>query len=208
MLVREVMTTRPVTVTPEASTKDALRLLDHHSITAMPVVDPDGVVIGVVSEADLVRDALPPDPRAHLLPTTGERASSGARVEDVMTRHPVTVRGDLDLAEATELIISTAVKSVPVVEGSRLVGMISRRDVVHALARSDTDVESQLDDLYRTLGVDWTVEVHDGAVTVEGPVGAKARSLAETAAGTVPGVVSVTVVEGGPRARRTTQRHS
>ena len=95
-------------------------------------------------------------------------------------------------------------KSVPVVEGSRLVGMISRRDVVHALARADTDVESQLDDLYRTLGVDWTVEVHDGAVTVEGPVGAKARALAETAAGTVPGVVSVTVVEGGPPARRTT----
>ena len=76
MLVREVMTTRPVTVTPEASTKDALRLLDRHSITAMPVVDPDGVVIGVVSEADLVRDALPPDPRAHMLPATGEREIS------------------------------------------------------------------------------------------------------------------------------------
>jgi CBS domain-containing protein len=204
VLVREVMTTSPVTVTPEASTKDALRLLDRHSITSMPVVDPDGVVIGVVSEADLVRDALAPDPRAHMLPMAGERETARSRVEDVMTRHPVTVRGDLDLAEATELIISTAVKSVPVVDGSRLVGMISRRDVVHALARADTDVESQLDDLYRTLGVDWTVEVHDGAVTVEGPVGANARALAETAAGTVPGVVSVTVVEGVPPARRTT----
>ena len=95
MLVREVMTTSPVTVTPEASTKDALRLLDRHSITSMPVVDPDGCSDRVVSEADLVRDALAPDPRAHMLPMTGERETARSRVEDVMTRHPVTVRGDL-----------------------------------------------------------------------------------------------------------------
>ena len=90
MLVREVMTTSPVTVTPEASTKDALRLLDRHSITSMPVVDPDGVVIGVVSEADLVRDALPPDPRAHMLPMTGERETvsfSGRGRDDAASRH-------------------------------------------------------------------------------------------------------------------------
>jgi CBS domain-containing protein len=202
VLVREVMTPRPVTVTPETSTKDALRLLDRHSITAMPVVGPGGVVIGVISEADLVRDALPADPRAHMLPDTAEQENSSTCVGDVMTRHPVTVRGDLDLSEATDLITSTAVKSVPVVDGSRLVGMLSRRDVVHALARTDSDIEGQLDDLYRTLGVDWTVDVRDGAVTVEGPVDAKSRALAQTAAGTIPGVMSVTVVERPPELRR------
>jgi CBS domain-containing protein len=155
-------------------------------------------LVGVVSEADLLRDALPPDSRAHMLPVPDERHHQAQRVEDVMTRHPVTVRADLDLAEATELIISTTVKSVPVVEGSRLVGMVSRRDVVHALARSDADIAAELDELYHTLGVDWLVEVQDGEVTVEGPVGSKARSLAETAAGTVPGVMSVTVVPEGP----------
>jgi osmotically-inducible protein OsmY len=80
--------------------------------------------------------------------------------------------------------------------------MVSRRDVVHALARSDADIAAELDELYHTLGVDWLVEVQDGEVTVEGPVGSKARSLAETAAGTVPGVMSVTVVpEGTDRGR-------
>lgn len=194
MLVREVMTREPVTVTPDTPTKEALRLLDRHSITSMPVVDDNGSVVGVVSEADLVRDALPTDSRTHLLPVPDERQHRAQRVDEVMSPHPVTVPADLDLAEATELILSTAVKSVPVVEGARLVGMVSRRDVVHALARSDTDIATQLDELYRTLGVDWLVEVQDGEVTVEGPVGAKARSLAETAAGTVPGVMSVTVV--------------
>ncbi len=114
-----------------------------------------------------------------------------------MTRHPVTVGPDIDLAEATELFISTGVKSVPVIEGSRLVGIVSRRDVVHTLARSDADIAAQLGELFRSLGVDWLPEVHDGDVTVKGPVGAKARSLAETAADTVPGVMTVTIVAAG-----------
>lgn len=194
MLVHEVMTREPVTVSPATSTKDALILLDRHSITSMPVVDAGGAVVGVVSEADLVRDALAPDPRAHLLTVSDERHHQAQRVEDVMTRHPVTVPADLDLAEATELIISTAVKSVPVVQDARLVGMVSRRDVVHALARSDADIAAQVGELYRSLDVDWLVDVQDGDVTVDGPVGAQARALAVTAAGTVPGVMSVTVV--------------
>ena len=196
MLVHEVMTRQPITVTPNTTIKDALRLLDQHSITSMPVVDKGGAIVGVVSEADLIRDVLPPDSRAHMLPAAQEWHGHARLVEDVMTRHPVTVRGDLDLAEAIELITSTSVKSVPVVDGAHVVGILSRRDVVHALARTDAEIASQLDDLYRTMGVDWLVEVQDGDVTVEGPVDAKGRALAETAAHTVPGVMSVTVVEG------------
>ncbi len=63
-------------------------------------------------------------------------------VRDVLTRHPVTVHEDLDLAEATEMILGPTVKIVPVVDGSRLVGMVSRRDVVHALARTVPGVMS------------------------------------------------------------------
>lgn len=194
MLVREVMTRRPITVAPDASTREALLLLDRHSITSMPVLGEDGTLVGVVSEADLVHDALPPDSRAHLLPVADGRSARARRVEDVMTRDVVTVRAELDLAEATELIISKGVKSVPVVDGSRLVGMVSRRDVVHALARSDVDIASDLEELFGTLEVHWTVDVQDGEVTVDGPVGTNARSLAETATGTVPGVRSITIL--------------
>jgi CBS domain-containing protein len=197
MLVREVMNTGPVTVRPETAVKEALRLLDAHAITSMPVVQQDGRIVGVVSEADLVRDSLPQDGRTHLLPVAGDpslrvRASTTA---EVMNRHPVTVAGDLDLAEAVDLMTSTSVKSVPVVDDAdRVVGMLSRRDVVHLLARSDDVVSRELGALLDSLDVDWVVEVHDGVVTVDGPVGDPQRALATTVAATVPGVMSVTVL--------------
>ena len=71
--------------------------------------------------------------------------------------------------------------------------MLSRRDIVHLLARSDADVEREIDDLYRRLGVTWLVDVSDGLVTVTGPVDEKDRALAVSAASTVAGVVHVRV---------------
>jgi CBS domain-containing protein len=197
MLVREVMTTEPVTVDPDTATKMALCMLDEHAITSMPVVQ-DGRIVGVVSEADLVRDAVPRDGRTQLLPTVDDPSPqlSSSRVVDVMNHHPLTVEANLDLADAVDLMTSTAVKSVPVVDrAERLVGMLSRRDVVHLLARGDNLISQQLDALNSSLGVDWLVDVRDGVVTVEGPVGDKERALAKTAAATVPGVLSVTVLE-------------
>ncbi len=199
MWVRDVMTADPVTVRPDSSTKEALRRLDEHSITSLPVVAAGGRLVGVVSEADLVRDSVRPDPRAHLR-TVGDDAvlPHATRVEEVMNHHPVTVHGDLDLADAVEMITTTTVKSLPVVDDDgHVVGMLSRRDVVHVLARSDQRIAQQLDALFVELGVDWLVDVEDGVVTVEGAVGPKARALAQTAAGTVPGVVEVRVVENG-----------
>jgi CBS domain-containing protein len=197
MLVREAMSTEPVTVRPDTPTKVALRMLDERAITSMPVVQ-DGRIVGVVSEADLLRDVLPRDGRTHLLPLQDDvpRQAPSAWVFDVMNRHPLTVDANLDLADAVDLMTSTAVKSVPVVDrAERVVGMLSRRDVVHLLARDDDLISRELDALNTSLGVDWLVDVLDGAVTVDGPLGAKERALAVTAATTVPGVLSVTVLE-------------
>ncbi len=123
MLVREVMTTGPVTVRPEATTKVALRMLDGHAITSMPVVQ-NGRIVGVVSEADLLRDAVPRDGRTHLLPTEDDasRQAPASCVLDVMNHHPLTVDANLDLADAVDLMTSTAVKSVPVVDGAERCG--------------------------------------------------------------------------------------
>jgi CBS domain-containing protein len=195
MLVREVMTQWPITVHPETPTREALRRLDEHTITSMPVVGPDGRIVGVVSEADLVRDAVADDPRSHLDISHG---SSGAvvhtTVAEVMNHHPMTVAPHADVAEAVDLMTSTAVKSVPVVDdGLHVLGMLSRRDVVHMLARADERLEREVDELCRAIGMDWTVEVQDGLVTVDGPVGDRARALAESLAVTVPGVSGVRV---------------
>ena len=175
-----------------------MRLLDVHSITSMPVVEPTGRIVGVVSEADLVRNCVHPDGRAHLIPVAADVPPSGqpSTTADVMDRHPATVKGDLDLADAVDLMSSASVKSVPVVDwADRVVGMLSRRDVVHLLARDDELISHELETLLGIIGVDWLAEVRDGAVTVDGPVGVKEWSLAATAAWTVAGVMSVTVLE-------------
>jgi CBS domain-containing protein len=196
MLVHELMTPSPVTVPPATPVKRALGLLDSHAITSMPVVDADGRVVGVVSEADLLREAVAHDPRAHMMPSGEPPPEPPGTVEDVMSRHPLTVTADTDIADAVELLTSSAVKSVPVVDDrGRTVGMLSRHDVVHVLARTDERIEAELDELFRELGVTWSVTVDEGRATVEGVAGAQARALAETAAATVAGVRSVHVVE-------------
>src|SRR5687767_3823774 len=109
MLVFEVMTQEPVTVRPDTRIKTALALLAEHRVTALPVVTTAGKVCGVVSEADLIRELLPRDPRAYEIPPVDDR-SRPATVQDVMTPHPVTVHPETDLVEAVELLTSTMVK--------------------------------------------------------------------------------------------------
>ena len=197
MLVREVMTRRPITTHPRTTTKEALRLLDEHEITSMAVVDGERRIVGVVSEADLLRESLPADARAHMiLPDEELRQDRPRTVGEVMNRHPVAVHGEVDLAEAVDLMTSTAVKSLPVLDDRRrVVGMVSRRDVVHLLARDDDQVERELDNLYREAGLDWLVRVENGVATVEGPQDPKSRSMAESLAATVPGVTGVHILE-------------
>ncbi|GAA1479094.1 CBS domain-containing protein [Nocardioides aestuarii] len=189
MLVREVMTHGPVTVRPFTTVKQALRVLAEHRVTVLPVLRGDRVV-GVVSEADLVRDLLTPDPRAHAIPPD-EAPDRPRVVEDVMSTHVLTTRPETDLAEAVELLTSSSAKCLPVVDHhDRLRGVLSRSDVVRLLARDDDRIEAEVDELLRSSGLPgWLVEVHDGQVALEGPVGG--AEVARLLAGTVPGVLEV-----------------
>lgn len=189
------MTSKPVTVHPDTPVKDALALLDQHSITMLPVVSGDGVLVGVLSEADLLVGRILPDARATLILHTTERADDGREtVGSLMTSLALTVSEETDVAEVTKVMTSTGVKSLPVVDGSRrLVGIVSRRDIVRTMARSDTEIEQQLTALFRSLELDWRVAVDDGHVRVSGPLVAKDRSLALAAVSTVAGVVDVRI---------------
>ncbi|MGZ4483363.1 MAG: CBS domain-containing protein [Nocardioidaceae bacterium] len=204
MLVREVMTPDPITVRADTTVKAALALLDEHSITLLPVLSPAGLIVGVVGEADLIRDVVHPDARASLLPTRPEPTTQPPHiVSEVMNPRTLTVHGDTDLAEAADLMTGTTVKSLPVVDDHHhVVGMVSRRDIVRVLARSDGVVEQEVDALLHDLGVDWLAEVRDGVVTVTGPTDTKDRALAMTVASTVPGVVAVTITDEPGSARQ------
>lgn len=191
MLVRDVMTSPAITVRDTAAVKDATILLDRHAIAALPVVDHDGRLVGVVSEADVIRDLVLPDQRVRENLVTMDDQPRVSRVVDVMSAHVLTATSDTELAEAVELITSTAVKSLPVVDAGRLVGMVSRRDVVHQLARADEVIEAQVDDLVRQVGRDWLVDVADGIVAIDGTEDEADRRLARALAGSVAGVVGV-----------------
>jgi CBS domain-containing protein len=193
MWVRDVMTRQPVTVGEDTGIKTAMRMLDRHSITAMPVVDASGRLVGVLSEADVVRDVVHPDVRSRILQRDDWPREQPRVVAEVMSRHPLTVHAETDLAEAVEIMTSTTVKSLPVVDDhGHVVGVVSRRDVVHSVARSDEDAERAVESMFEFLGVDWLVEVTDGVATVDGPADAKQQALARTAVGTVEGVLDVT----------------
>ncbi|HEX5086434.1 MAG TPA: CBS domain-containing protein [Nocardioides sp.] len=192
MLARELMTPDPVTVTESTPVKTALGLLAEHRITSLPVVGRDGALHGVVSEADLIKDIVAPDRRAHEVPVH-EWLDRPMLVAQVMSPHAITVHPEDDLADVVELLTSTTIKSVPVVGGDgRVVGMLSRSDVVRVLARADDDLASDVDELLTSVGLgEWLAEVRDGVVSLTGPDGSADGETAVLVARTVPGVVEV-----------------
>jgi CBS domain-containing protein len=184
------MTSPAITVSPFTSLKEGLRLLDKHQVTSLPVVASDGHLLGIVSEADLLQDAVRHDDRTHMIPQ--EHVQTPPRmVEDVMSTLSLTVSPESDLSDAVEAMTGTAVKSLPVVEKGHVVGVISRSDIVHLLARSDEQICAEIDDLLRSAELDYVVEVEDGQAVLEGSQDPHNRRVAEVIAGSVQGVLTV-----------------
>jgi len=201
MLVQDVMTREPMTVTRGTTTKHAAEILVEHRISSLPVLDERGCVCGVLSEADLIRDAFVPDARGHMLPARyGEHGEHGEHptptsVEDVMTQHAITAHETSDIADVADLMTSAGVKSIPVIDDDRhLVGVVSRSDLVKVRARADELIAREVDDRLVSMGLaDWRVSVTDGDVELDGPASATDRSMAQVIVSTVPGVVKVEV---------------
>jgi CBS domain-containing protein len=193
MLIRDLMTTPAVTVTAQTPIGLALRLLDDRKITAMPVLDTAGILVGIVSEADLVQEeGLLDDrvPKATVRTTTDTPAR---RIADVMSHLVATVDADDELEVAIDLMWSTMVKSLPVLDHGRVIGMISRSDVIHLLAGRDDRIRAEVREIIQAENPGWQVDVRDGVVTVTGPADPRERSLADTLAGTVRGVIAVRI---------------
>lgn len=190
MLVKDVMTSPAITVPARTTIKEGLTLLDEHRVTSLPVTDRQGHIVGIVSEADLLRGAVRHDVRTHIIPdeSVDDLAS---RVEDVMSLLTMTVTSDTDLSDAVELMTSTAVKSIPVVDGGRVVGVISRSDVVHLLARSDEHIRGEIDELLRSAGLECDVDVDGGVVNLQHLEDPAQWKVFEVIAGSVAGVISV-----------------
>lgn len=208
MQARDVMTREVVTVGPDTSAKYAGELMAEHGFAALPVVDPDDRLLGIVAEADVLRDRIPEDPLLHLRRDThDEDVVLPLLVRGVMTTAVVTVEPSADVADLARLLVDGRLRSVPVVEDGVVVGIVSRRDVLRTLVRPDADIRSDVLRLVEGYTGDlgcWDVRVTEGVTSVHRTRGVPqvSRAVEEFAlqrlARTVPGVVAVHVLPDVP----------
>jgi CBS domain-containing protein len=185
--VKDVMTGSVVAVRQNADFKEMVTVMRSRKISAFPVIDADGKVLGVVSEADLLlKEATPALPQGaiRLAWRLGQQSkANGTTAAEVMTRPAVTISQDATVGQAARLMQSRRVKRLPVVDhDGRLRGIVSRADLLSVYERPDTEIwdevvkgviigEFALDELM------FVVTVQCGIVTITGPVDKRAVAL-------------------------------
>ena len=190
MLVADVMTSPAVSLRRGTPLDDAIQLLGAAGISALPVVDGELRVVGIVSEADILREPLPRDPRAHLRPSESTPRRDRT-VDDVMTVDAVCVTAHADCSDVALALADTGWKSMPVVADGRLIGMVSRSDILRSLAVPDAVITQAVLGAFAAAGhPEWAAVVSSGHVTVD-PRDADLVDAALATASTVPGVRSV-----------------
>ena len=142
--VRDVMTADPVTVTPATPLKYVAGSLVKHRISAVPVLGPQGNVLGVICQADLLRkEELRRDPdgehSVHLSYRARRDMATAETAGELMNTHPPTVRPDATVAEAARLMDRHEVTCLPVVDdGGKLLGVVGPRDLLRVFASDDS----------------------------------------------------------------------
>lgn len=217
MLARDIMTTNVITIAPDLAVEQIAQLLLSCNISGVPVVDAEDRLIGLVSEGDLLRRREGGTERhrswwLNLLAGPEGRArefvkTHGHKAEDVMTREVMTVTPDTTVGEIAEILEKRHIKRVPVVEDGKIVGLVSRANLLHGLAthKERISITSSPDDRAireQVQGLvaheDWithgslNVLVADGVVELWGWVDSEdERKALMTAVGEIDGVEQV-----------------
>jgi CBS-domain-containing membrane protein len=214
--IKDLMSTQIVAVRRDATFKEMAATLRQYRVSGFPVVDDEGKVIGVVSEADLLaKEALAdgqpgiPGRIASVAHHQEARKAGGVTAGDLMTHPAVTVRPGDSAEHAARLMYSLQVKRLPVVDaGGYLVGIVSRADLLAVFDRPDEEIYAEIvnDVILREFPADpalFTVAVTDGVVTVKGaPETADLGQDLVTKIRQVRGVVAVCDELAGPPAEQ------
>lgn len=187
MTVSDVMTRTVVTVDAFTPFKDIVRRMQEHRVSAVPVIDEDRQVLGLVSEGDLI---LKEDPELEGAPRLFEGVrrrhdrskAAGLIASELMSAPAITIGPEAHLGEAARLMHRRVVKRLPVVDGStgEILGIVSRTDLLKVFLRDDAEIGREIreDVIRRTLWMDPDsvgVVVRDGVVIMEGQI--ERRSL-------------------------------
>jgi CBS domain-containing protein len=183
MKIKDVMTTQVVTVSPDTSLKSVASVLAEYRVSGLPVVDTEGAVLGVISEADI------------LLKEIGDEALTAGQA---MTSPARTIGPERPVTEAAQRMLAEQVNRLPVVdEHGTLIGIVTRADLVRAFVRPDEAIATEIreDVILKTLWIApeaLDISVHQGAVRIGGSVESKTDAeLIAAFARRVPGTVSV-----------------
>ena len=117
MKVREVMTTKVITARENQTKQQAARLLAQHHISGLPVVNEENILVGVVSELDVI-------------------GKEGQRVGEIMTRSVISVAADTDIEDVRHILVEERIRRLPVLEQGKLIGIVSRADLVREEAKN------------------------------------------------------------------------
>jgi CBS domain-containing protein len=192
MFAADLMSRPVLTVRDDDTVEQAAAMLSHKNVTAAPVLDAVGDLVGIVSEGDLLRARVETwhDNGGEPVPVTAKL------VADVMTRNVVILPADAELSAVAEAMLRYNVHSVPIVDSqTEVTGIVCRHDLLRAYVRTDDmvqwDVQHRLDQYAGGRRV-WTAAVHDGIVEIDGSyVDDVERRVVEILARTVPGVSQV-----------------
>lgn len=213
MRAHQIMTRSVITVAPDAGILDAANTMLRHHVSGLAVVDAAGKLVGIVSEGDFIRRSEISTQRKRgrwLKVLLGDSAvdyvqEHGRRVSDVMTSDPVTVTEDATLEEIVDTMETNGVKRLPVMRGDELVGLVSRANLMQAVASLAREIPDPTanDDNIRSRVIaaidknDWSpfglnVIVRDGIVHLSGVItDERSRQAAMVAAQNVAGVSKV-----------------
>jgi CBS domain-containing protein len=205
MRVEEVMTRDVATVAPDTPLKDVARELVQRGISGLPVVDADGNVVGVVSEADVLAKERRPSENGGGLSRLRHRVDEGEQnkftarlAREAMTSPAITIEPYWTIPSAAQIMLDRSVNRLPVVHQGRLIGIVTRADLVRAFARSDEEIAREIHEQVALQEALWLedgtidVVVDRGETTLTG--GVRRRTDAEVLpkiVAKVPGVVSV-----------------
>jgi len=185
MKARDIMSCPVITVAPDTPFQQVVTLLLTHRISGVPVVDEEGSLLGIVTEADLIRKEESPAPQPPIIRWHGaslwlERAVDryqkviASTASELMSENVVTAREDTSVHELAHLMLSRGINRVPIIRDRCVVGIVTRADVLKVFARSDATIESAVrDTLAHDLWIDpadLTISCSGGVVTMAGQV--------------------------------------
>ncbi len=186
---RDIMSTPVLTVTPETPLRDAVLLMLGNHISGLPVVDAQGHLVGIISEADLLLKAAEPKPAAPLVEWSGpwlwlerwlgaHRKAAGRTVGEVMTRHVVSAEETTPVCELAARMVRHQVNRLPIVRGREVVGIVTRADILKVFLRSDEELAAEaqqvIGDFLRATE-EVRVSVRRGVLTLRGRLASPGR---------------------------------